>query len=300
MKISPISSSGLTVGSITAGESHTPMAEKIRALKMNVNVTPGRILEEEVLAAENVPISNTNEGAQTATEENQPLSPQFAALAKQRRAIQVKEKAIEEREKAIAAREAAGTSAVDLSRLKSDPMGVLQDAGVTYDDLTKAIIARQGGYNPDIESLKTEIKTLKEGFDKTLSERDQQQKQQALAEMRREASLVSSQGEEFELVRETKSIPDVMRLIEKTYDDTGEVLDVREALKLVEDDLIEQSLRLARLQKVQSQIMPQTPVPQMPMQQHRPMRTLTNRDTATVPLSRKARALMAFSGTLKK
>jgi hypothetical protein len=117
--------------------------------------------------------------------------------------------------------------------------------------------------------------------------------------MRKEAQTLVAEGEDYELVRETRSIPQVMTLIERTYRETGEVLEVSEALKLVEDELYKDSLKLAALKKVQSGLAPAQPAPQ-PMQPQRQMRTLTNRDTASVPMSRKARALAAFQGTLKK
>jgi hypothetical protein len=87
-----------------------------------------------------------------------------------------------------------------------------------------------------------------------------------------------------------------MTLIEKTYRETGEVLDVSEALQLVEDHLINESLRIASINKVQSKLQPQMKPQTMQPQ----MKTLTNKDNARVQETRKARALAAFHGQLKK
>lgn len=290
MKISPIPAAGTTVGAAETGPAAQPsMAQRIRAVKMNTNATPGRV-EEPVLSSPDDP-----DTADATTEETKPLSPQFAALAKQRRALQVKEREIADREKALSS-QATQASGVDIARLKSDPLGVMLEAGITFDQLTEAVVAHQG--DSKVHALEAKIKALEEGVDKKLTERDTQQEQHALAEMRREALQLIAQGDTYELVRETKSVPQVMTLIEKTYRETGEVLDVREALKLVEDELLKDSLRLAGYQKVQSQLAPRVPAP--PPQQQRQMRTLTNRDTASVPMSAKARALAAFHGTLKR
>jgi hypothetical protein len=117
--------------------------------------------------------------------------------------------------------------------------------------------------------------------------------------MRREATQLAAQGDDFELVRETQSVPDVIQLIERTYDKTGEILDVSEAMKLVEDELFKRQQKLITLKKMRGLLPKQAePVPQQRPQSG--MRTLTNRDTASVPLSAKARALAAFYGTLKK
>ncbi len=275
MKISPLSATG------NPTPNEAPPA--LRAVRMNTNATPGR--DDQKLA-----IPDTVDPA--ASEVTEPLSPQLAALARQRRALQVKERAIAERERALSAQPTQGQG-VDLARLKSDPLGVLLESGVTYEQLTEAVLASRE--DAPIKSLEAKIKALEEGVDKKLTDRDAQQEQQALAEMRREALQLVGQGEDFELVRETRSVPDVMDLIEKTYRKTGEVMDVREALKLVEDQLLEDSLKLAGYSKVKSQLMPPPPP-----QQQRQMRTLTNRDTASVPMSAKARALAAFNGTLKR
>lgn len=290
MKISPIPSLGATVGAISTPGSEQPqsMAQRVRAVRMNTNATPGRVDDAPL------PISDTGDPAQVANEETQPLSPQFAALAKQKRALQVKEREIAAREKALSAAPTQGAG-VDIARLKSDPLGVLLEAGVTYEQLTEAVLANNNGVTPEIQALKAKIKALEEGVDKKLTDRDTQQEQQALAEMRREALQLITHGDAFELVRETQSVPTVMSLIERTYRKTGEVLDVREALRLVENELLKDSLKLAQLQKVQGQLAPRPAQPQQ-----RPMRTLTNRDTASVPMSAKARAIAAFQGTLKR
>lgn len=261
------------------------MAARIRSVRMNTNATPGREDHAPPLI-----IPDPNDPA--ASEVTQPLSPQFAALAKQRRALQVKEREIADREKALSSQPTQG-SGIDRARFKSDPVGVLLEEGLTFEQLTEHVLAHQGG--SQVRSLEAKIKALEEGVDKKLTDRDAQQEQQALAEMRREALQHIAQGDTYELVRETNSVPHVMKLIERTYRETGEVLDVREALGLVEDELVKDGLRMANYQKVQSQLAPR-PAPQP----QRQMRTLTNRDTASVPVSAKARALAAFHGTLKR
>jgi hypothetical protein len=185
-----------------------------------------------------------------------------------------------------------------MARLKAEPLSVLQEAGVTYDQLTEAILANQSGITPEILALKAEVKALKEGVDTKLTDRDTQVEQAVLAEMRRDVDRLSQEGDDYEMVRETRSQPDVVELIHRTWKETGEVLDVSEAMRLVEEDLINESLKIAKIKKVQSKLMPAT----APAQQQQPkaMKTLTNRDTAIPPLSRRARAIAAFNGTLKK
>lgn len=220
-----------------------------------------------------------------------PLSPQFAALAKQRRSLQVKERELAEREKKLSN---PGQGSIALDRLKAEPLRVLLESGVTYEQLTEAILKDQS--NPEIRTLKDEFTSLKEGVNKQLTDRDQQAEQQVLQEMRREATNLVAQNDDFELIRGTESVPDVMQLIERTYRKTGEVLDVKEACQLVEDELFKETQKLAKLKKVQSQFAPV----QQQLQPQRGFRTLTNRDTANAPMSAKQRALAAFRGELTR
>lgn len=284
MKIAPI-----------AAPVATPTAPSIRSLKMNTNATPGLVPSPP---AEELSIPDNNDSAEATVEATQPLSPQIAALAKQRRALQVKERELADREKALASQPATQADAVPIARLKEAPLSVLLEAGVTYDQLTQAILEDQGGSGAEFQALKAEIEALKKGVDEKFSEKTTQEEQQVLAQMRKEATKLVAEGDTFELVRETGSIPQVMTLIERTYRETGEVLDVTEALQLVEDELIAESLKLAALKKVQGRLQPEPP--QAPQPQQRQMRTLTNRDTAVQPMSRKERALLAFTGQLKK
>jgi hypothetical protein len=287
MKISPLSANG--IGAVAAQGSQ-PAAPQTRTFKMNTNATPGAEFTDQEP-------STPHPGEAPADEATQPLSPQLAAVRKAQRALQVKERALADREKAIADRESQGGGGIDPARLKAQPLRTLLEAGVTYEQLTEAVLASQG--NAEVEGLQAQLKALEEGFDKKLTDRDQQARQNVIAEMKREATALAAQGDDFELVRETRSIPSVITLIEKTYDETGEVLDVREAMRLVEDELVKDSLRLAGLKKVQSRFQPQ-PAPVPPPQQQRQTRTLTNRDNAQPPMSAKQRALAAFNGTLRR
>ncbi len=292
MKISPVAAPS---NSVSAQGNMPSAVQSLRAMTMNTNATPGYIPPP---TDENLPISDTIEDGST-VEVTQPISPQFAALAKQRRALQVREQALIEREKRLESMPAEGEY-VPKSRLKSETLKVLQEAGALepdfYNQMTEYLLENQG--NPEINALKAEIDSLKKGVDQRFTDQVTQQEKQVLAEMQREASLLVTGDDNFELVRETRSIPKVMQLIERNYRETGEVLDVTEALQLVEDELFSRNQKIANLKKMQSLFNKpeQTPMPQP----RTGMRTLTNQHTASVPMDRKARALAAALGTLKK
>lgn len=311
MKISPLPTSGIAgVELPQAGTSSQPVDQQvqkiqdsIRRIKMrtqrSTTVIPPEL--EQALTAEATPSTISDNDAQTpVAEDTKPLSPQLVALAKQRRALQVKERELLDKEKALESRSTQDGSQDLIAKLKSEPLRVLQEHGVTYDQLTEAILSDQSGTNPRILELEAKLKALEEGVTKNFSERDSQAETQVLNEMTKEAQSLASQGEAFELIRENRAVPTVVKLIHQTWKQTGEVLDVTEAMQLVEDELLKDNLRIANFGKVKSRLTPaQQPLAQT-VQKPNVIRTLTNRDSSNPTLDRKQRAIMAMNGLLKK
>lgn len=288
MKISPVSSQPILP---QASE-----APSTRNIKMTTLHTP--LTVEDLPAGElSIPSVNEPDKTEPVVEATQPISPQAAFLAKQRRALQQERRAFEDERKAFEIAK-QGSDAVPHARLKSEPIQALFEAGHTFDTIAEAVHA----YNSQSASpaaLKEELKRdLDETLNKRFSEQQEEQIRNHLAANRREAESLIFSSNEYDLIKATKSVPDVIKLIERTYRDGGEILTVSEALKLVEDKLLEKQKSLSGLDKIQALYKSQEPQPQaLP----RPgMRTLTNKDTASVPMNPKQRALAAFYGTLKK
>jgi hypothetical protein len=279
-----------------------------RRIKMKTNVSTNRqdVIEPETLVQESLDISDTTEPAVVA-EETKPLSPQFAALAKAKRALQI-EKANFEKEKAELTQKPSVNTGDYISKadLLSKPLSVLMENGVTYDQLTEAIIAQQSGATPEINALRAELKALKEDLGNQFTTRDQQAEQQVLADIQREIiETVKAKPEQYEAIREAKAEKVVKDLIHRTWKTTGEVLDTEKAIELVENQLIDEALPFAKLSKVQKRLTPaqaaqvevQLPTPKP---NTKVMRTLTNRDTASPIMDKRQRAIAAMQGTLKK
>ena len=276
--------------------------ELVSPAEANSEVQPG--VETKV---EN-PIIDGSEAPKV--EATKPLSPQFAALAKQKRALQL-ERAKLEQEKAELASKSQVNPEEFLSKadLKANPLKIFDGTGISYDDLTQAILNNPQGANGEIKALEAQIKALKEEFSTQLAERDTQAEQQVLKELRREADLLTSHGDEFEAIRQARAQSKVVELIHKTWKQTGEILDVTEAAKLIEEQLIEDALPFAQMKKVQTKLTPQEAALVQAAEATKPqtqastkvMRTLTNRDATTPGLiDRRSRAIAAFNGTLKR
>ena len=275
----------------------------VKKIQMKTNVTPPQINVAPELAqeAESDTLESTEIEPTQDLEAKKALSPQYAALAKARRAAQAKEAAIMQREQALAKQEADMRSAVEkLGRLKSNPLSVLQEEGITYDQLTEAILNGNTS-NPEIDSLKNELKTMKQELLNAQTQRDQAQEQQALKQLNREVESLVAQGDDFETIREAGYAPKVVELIHRMFKETGEIMDTAEAAKLVEEELISEAMQYAKLKKVQSRLNP-APSEQHPLQpqmKNKSLKTLTNRIGSTAPMSARERAIAAFYGQLK-
>ena len=216
---------------------------------------------------------------------------------KEKRALQVKERELAQREEALKT-QSPSDDFISKADLLANPLKIFE-AGLTYDQLTEAILNNPNGQtNIDLEN---KIKALEERLDSKFSERDQTAEQQVLAQIKRDVTSLVDTGEEFEAIKAANASQKVVDLIHRTWKQTGEVLGEREAADLIENQLIEDALPFTKLKKVQSRLTPQEVVTQQAPTQdpnRRVMRTLTNRDSsAGGSQSRRDRMLSGFLWT---
>lgn len=293
-------------------ESNTPTDEAVKRarnnlqrIKMETNKSTNRM--EAPVEATEAPAEEPTEqsggisdvGSEAAAEETKPLSPQFAALAKAKRALQVKERELRDLEASLKNQSAPQASGFSAEQIKQSPLAILEQAGVSYDDLTQAILQNPQGHSPELLALKAELKSLKEEFSNTLKERDAAIERDVLAEMRRETDRLVREGDAFEMIRETGSESDVVNLIHRIYKSEGTILGVEEAAMMVEEELLKEAEKIARIKKLQSRLTPAEAAEVEAEQQRAPqqMRTLTNRNSAGMSYSRRERAIRAFNNS---
>ncbi len=281
--------------------------QSVRRIKMKTNVSPEQYLPEiqqetnvtEAPAQSDSTTTDNSGQTNAAVESTQPLSPQFAALAKQRRELQVMKQALaKEREAIEQAKSAASDDSVSKADLLANPLKIF-DLGLTYDQLTEAILANQSGVSPEIKALKEELKALKEGVDNKFITQEQMQEESALAQIADDMEAIAKQGDDFELFRERKGLERALNKVYSHFKKTGQVLDTREVMLQIENQILDEAIQFASFKKVKSKIAPE-PVQTPPQSQGKQMRTLTNRDSAGTPMSAKARAIAAFQGNLRK
>lgn len=264
--------------------------------------------------------------AETKTEKaEEPLSSQYALLARrekalrakamqQEQALKAKEAEIAREREAIKAKEAEYQSKFISKDQLKDPskvLDLLSDLGLSYDELTQAALNAPKPEDiqrmREINELKAQIEELKSEQNKTKSAYEESQTrayQQALAQIKQETAALVKNDPNFEAIAATNSIDDVVELIETTFKQDGILMTVEEAAQEVEAYLVEEAAKLARLNKIQQKLKPaEKPVSKPTVeakqiqQEEKPgIKTLTNSMGTSRQLSARERAILRFKG----
>lgn len=299
-------------GSAPQGSQELPPAEVVQS-QAQQNVS-GQASPSEPSSSESV-------AETTPAKKEEPLSSQYAVLARKEKQLRIKaqqqELAFKQREEAIRQRESEygkkdqdySSNYISKDRLKQDPLGTLSEMGMTYDEITQLALSQpqiDPALNKVIQELKMQIKELKgenEGTRKSITDQQTQSYNEALRHISLEAKDLVKNDSRFETIRETGQLSEVVDLIKKTFDQDGILLTVEEAAQAVEDELVEEAMKISRLSKIQQKIKAateQTPKPTVDAKKTTEMKTLTNAVSSSRQLSARERALLAFKGELKK
>lgn len=302
--------------------------EELGAVKAPVKAQAPEIGQNSQ-GVESLEIPEPNVDSKATPPEDPSLSRQFAQLAKQERQLRFKvqqqELALKAREDAIKAKEDAYTSKdqeyaqkyIQRDFLKNNPLQALAEAEVSYDDLTQQILNSQTQQDPrllaTISKLEAKIESLQKATDEFKSSRVSDTEAQRVAAVKQitadVAKLVESDPN-YETIKHTKSQKDVVELIERTFDEDGVLLSVEEAANEIENYILEEAVKLSRLGKVSKRALASVSSSQpseapavtstQPKAQAAPtMKTLTNANASTRPLTIRERAMLAFEGKLK-
>jgi len=251
-------------------------------------------------------------------------SAEWAKLARQERQLrsraQEQEARFKQREAAITAREAEAQAKseinqkgyVSIESLRADPLGKLQEAGIPYDQIADQLI------NPSkidprlqltIDSLKAEIADLKKGSTEANERMTQQQQAQynaAVKQIDQDIKSLVSSDPNFETIRSTRSEKDVRELITATFEKDGVLMTVEDAANEVENYLVDEAMKLTRIEKIKRRLQPAATAGQKTNAQvatngqtQAGMKTLTNAASSTRKLGARERAMLAFKGELK-
>lgn len=311
--------------SVSSG-SATPQSDIIRDSELSAQAALEAPVSEEVTSAEAAAKTEESETPKPEVKTSEePLSSQYAQLARREKALRAKAQEIRNQEAAFKAQELALKSKeLELQsasglkdRLAKDPLSVLNELGISYEKLTELVLNQPKAEDAAIAKLQAEIESLKNGQEsakKLFEEQQQKAYQQAVAQIKNEVQRLVERDESFEIIKATNSVGDVVELIEKTFNEDGTLLTVEEAAQAVEEYLESEALRLSRTKKLQSkleQLTKTVTAPSAPKQgqasgnvvakQAAPAKTLSNSlGVAQKKLSSRDRAIALIEASTKK
>lgn len=203
------------------------------------------------------------------------IAPRFAALAREERRIQREKDAFKaEREADKKTRESEAqeleqlrAKVTILEEVKKSPRAVLRildEAGLTFDDLTKAILDEpESKPSKEVSQLVQDVQALQ----KKLSDRDSAEEKAKLEQTQtfidNQISEFKAQAEEvikadpdrFELILANDAFSEVFSVVEKYWEETGEILDPEVAADYLEKELTEKAKSLLSAKKLASGVL---------------------------------------------
>jgi hypothetical protein len=296
-------------------------------------LNPSRVSVEELSAIKS-PTKPSNNGQPTTSEAQttaapdetkpavveEPLSSQYAALARKERAaraqaqardaeFKAKEAAFKIEQEAFKARELEYQSKyVAKDSFQADPLKALTDAGMSYDQITEMLLNQQAQptnpvYDNKLAQLNAKIAELEAktaSASKLIEDRDVQARQQAVSQIAADVNKLVFTDPAYETIKNNNQGKEVVRLIEETFDKEGILMTVEEAAQAVEDELVEQIyLAASKSSKVQKRLQPVSALlaqKQSAPSSNNQLKTLTNSVSSNRQLSARERAILAFKG----
>ncbi len=241
----------------------------------------------------------SNKTEDTATEATQqPIDPKFEALAKKESAFRTREKEFQAREADFKAKQAELDQAKSFKdRLKSNPLEVLNELGVTYDDLVAQAI---NAPDQNTVEIRNELKALRDKqtqIEENAKNSANAQREAAITQIRHDVTDLVKSDPSFETIHATESAEDVVELITRTFDESGKLLSVDEAARMVEEELFQEAMKIAQIGKVKAKLQPEpAPETKQELKSQRQIQTLTNNMSSSKPMSARDRAIARFKG----
>lgn len=292
-----------------------PQAPKISDRSGGVNLSE---IKPPPSGATSTPRQNVEAPKPSSTEATgQQVDPQSAALIRREQQVRKAQKDLQAAKDAWKQEQA---NYIPKSQLTSETLRTLSEAGITADRLVELQINQAGTADntpkdpqqvllDEISALKKQVSDLIDPENGTLAKRDKAEYDQAVQQIRQDATLVVESNPKFGTIKSEGTTEDVVELVTKVFDEEGIILDVEEAASLVEaklvDRLTKQLDRVKKLDKFKSQFgtvpeVPEaTPAQQSPATPHQAT-TLTNAGASQRPLSARDRAVLKVQAALER
>ena len=182
----------------------------------------------------------------------------FAALSR-------KEKALRDRELELDKKYGNKEKELPLERrIRANPLKALEELGLDYDKLTELAL-NDGRLTPDMqmklmrEELENDYKDKFNSLEERLNAKEKME-EEAKYDAVREGfvgeieSFINENKNDFEYVAHNEATDVVYDVIEEHYNETGRILDIKEAVEAVESYLEEEAEKLLNLGKVKNRL----------------------------------------------
>ena len=233
------------------------MPFKLKELKMEEN-THGHMNDVVVNQEAAEPQEESNEFKDLEQPQDSEFDRKFAALSR-------KEKALRERELELEKKFGSKEKELPLERrIRSNPLKALEELGLDYDKLTELAL-NDGRLTPDMqmklmrEELENDYKDKFNSLEERLNAKEKREeeakydavKQGFVGEIN---SFINENKSDFEYVAHNDATDVVYDVIEEHYNETGRILDIKEAVEAVESYLEEEAEKLLNLGKVKNRL----------------------------------------------
>jgi hypothetical protein len=278
----------------------TPMGNQP---KLNSEPAP----KQQIAASEAASIPSGDNSTHTEETSAPKLNTAQEAFARKERQIRKMQQELQLQKQALEAKQKSyETDYVPKSKLKDEFWSVAEELGLDYDTLTQQMLTQPN--DPATKALMGKIKALEQKQSQSEQmevERQKQAYEAAKTQISNQVKMLVDSDPEFEMLKNSDMADEVVSRIEDKFNEDGVLMDVKEACTIVENELIEDMIRLSQLAKVQARLKPKTEIPpeQSKQQPAQGVKTLSQsmEQKPTSKLSQKdriARAMAAFNGNL--
>lgn len=222
------------------------------------------------------------------------LAKKESALAKKWKELEAKEASQKVDEPALQSKFKATFEETLKQRIAEDPLGFMQEHGYDTDKLTELILNPPAPLSPEVKAMRAKLEALEQQLESGTKAQEEQRSQaynKAVEQIRNDVTSLVDTDEKFQTVKELQLHEAVVELIKQTFDSTGKLMSLEDAANEVEEYALNEALRVANLQKVQTKLKPQDPIPPV-KGSATPTTTLTNRleqEAPSRPLTSKQR-----------
>lgn len=229
----------------------------------------------------------------TSSSQDDKFAAKFAALSRKEKQLRDKERELESKLKDMESKFSVDKQEVEKlkaipERLKKEPLKVMEEFGLTFQQLTEMML-NDGKPTPEMllsekeTAIRKEIEALKKQIEDKEQSEQQKKYEEVLNGFVQDLTKYVTDTEDYEMIRASDAVPLVYEVIEAHHANTGTILSNKEACDLVEAHLLEEAKKYVTLNKIKGLLQPKEQTPTQSTEKRQASVTLSNTASAQVP-----------------